>query len=221
MNALKSQRRLAASAAAVAALALTLVGGLPAHADEPAALDRISSGESTSTSYTDPGCVDALPTGADSSVCDITTTLSLGEPSAVTVADVLADDGLSASAKSEILATADARGVLAVSSNHWSQFVTGAVYTNTQNGTFYYNGSRAWVTGTYLGYTGSHACFTNYVVPPWGISNIAKSDSGGTSFRNLYCGWNVDQAGLFTTSWSMTATVYSDGTISGGGATVG
>lgn len=67
----------------------------------------------------------------------------------------------------------------------------------------------------------SHACFTNYVVAGWTISNVSKSDSGSTTARNLYCGWNVNQPAWITTSWSMTATVHTNGTISGAGATVG
>lgn len=52
-------------------------------------------------------------------------------------------------------------------------------------------------------------------------ASAALVDSGSTTARNLYCGWNVDQAGIFTSSFSMTATVHTNGTISGAGATVG
>ena len=146
------------------------------------------------------------------------TSASLDEPHLVSAMEVTGDAGLSKSQKSAILG---AMAAAAVYSNHWSQFTTGGAYTQTQNGTFYYNGSRVWVTQSYSGYVGSQACFTNYVVAGWGISNISKSDTGGTSSRSLYCGWNVTQPVLITTYASMTATVNASGSISGFGATVG
>lgn len=220
MKTLKNRALLGAFATAASAALVVIGAAMPAQAATTNSSDlaTIAAGQTSTGTLVDHTCLSA---GKAASDCTYTTGVSLGTPGSVTRAQVLADAGLSASQKSEILATASPNGTLAVSSNHWSQFVTGAVYTQTQNGTFYYNGSRVWVTQTYSGYTGSHACFTNYVVPPWGISNIAKSDSGSTTARNLYCGWNVDQAGIFTSSFSMTATVHTNGTISGAGATVG
>jgi len=187
----------------LAGSALMLCSGLPAHASTPqAAIDLIAPGESRVYESTDGN----------------STVLSLGEPVAVTAEDVARDSGLSPRAKAELTAAAAYAGV---SSNHWSQFVTGAAYTQTQNGTFYYNGSRVWVSESYAGYRGSHTCLTNYVVWPWSISNIAKSEWGGTGSRSMNCTWNVGQPGYLTTSWGMTATVYSNGTISGAGATRG
>lgn len=146
-------------------------------------------------------------------------TLELGMPSTVTAAQISEDEGLSAMAKSELLAAAAANPI---KSNHWSQFTTGGAYTQTQNGTFYYNGLRVWVTQPYSGYTGSHSCFTNYVVWPWAISNVSKSESGSTTTRNLKCGWNVKQPKILLTTYAeMTANLHSNGTISGFGGTVG
>ncbi len=147
------------------------------------------------------------------------TTLSLGQPDVVSTRDITDDESLSAKQKSELL-QASTRGT--VRSNHWSQFVTGIAYTNTQDGTFYYDGSRVWVTQTYAGKKGSHRCFSNYVISPYAITNISKSDSGSTTSRSLKCSWNVKQAGLpIVTSWSMTAVVSKAGGISGGGSSVG
>ncbi|UAJ80891.1 hypothetical protein IT072_07760 [Leifsonia sp. ZF2019] len=197
-------RRIAATGSAVlAGTALALGSGIPANAWTQAASDEfVTPGESRSFE------------GPDGN----STVLSLGEPVIVTAEDIAHDSGLSLLAKAELTAAAAYAGV---SSNHWSQFVTGAAYTQTQNGTFYYNGSRVWVSESYAGYRGSHACFTNYVVWPWSISNVAKSEWGGTSSRSMNCTWNVGQPGYLTTSWGMTATVYSNGTISGSGASRG
>jgi hypothetical protein len=165
--------------------------------------------------------VNLVTAGETQTVTDpsgLTTTIELGTPAAVTTAQIKADPGLTATQKNEILST---NAVAATKSNHWSQFTTGGSYTQTQNGTFYYNGSRVWVTQTYAGTSGSHACFTNYVVSPWAISNIAKSDSGSTTSRTLTCGWDVRQWTTFTSHAQMTATISKTGGISGFGATVG
>jgi len=146
----------------------------------------------------------------------LTTTIKLGTPTTVTAATIKADKGLTTQQKDEILST---QAVTA--SNHWSQFTTGGSYTQTQNGRFYYNGSRVWVTQTYAGSTGSHTCYTSYSVPPWTISGVSKSDGGSTTSRNLSCRWQVTQPFGIVTSASMTATLNKSGGISGFGATVG
>ena len=147
-----------------------------------------------------------------------TMTLEVGPAEQVTAADIAADSSLTAAQQEELL---EASAVAAVSSSHWSQFSSGITYTNTQNGTFYWNGSRVWVTQSYGGYTGTHRCFNNYTVTGWQIQNIEKSDSGSTTQRVLYCGWSVVQPTLITTGWSMTAYVNANGTVAGAGATKG
>lgn len=149
----------------------------------------------------------------------LTTGVSLGKPATVTLDEITKDASLSRRDRTELL---DAASRGAVRSNHWTQWTTGIAYTNTQDGTFYYNGSRVWVTQTYGGKRGSQRCFTNYVVSPYEISKIQKSDSGSTASRSLKCSWNVKQ-GVFpvTTSWSMTATVSKSGGISGLNASKG
>lgn len=147
-----------------------------------------------------------------------TMTIEMSEAEIVSASDIQSDKSLSAAQKQELLS---AQQNATIRSAHWSQATTGVVYTQTQNGTAYWNGSRVWVTQTYQGRNGSHACFTNYVVPPWSIKNIDKSDSGSTTQRTLRCGWNVMQAGILETSWSMTAKIDRNGKISGGGASIG
>jgi len=191
--------------AATAGTAALLLAGMaaPASAAEAPSPGVLSAGETQTVTDDASG---------------LTTTIELGTPESTTAAAIKGDAGLSATAKSEILA-ADA--VAAVSSNHWSQFTTGGAYTNTQNGTFYYDGSRVWVSETVQGTTGSHTCFSNYVAPGWTISNITTAESGSAAQRNLSCNWNVLQPVGVTTSASMTANLSANGTISGFGATVG
>lgn len=143
-------------------------------------------------------------------------TLEVGEAELVDVAAIKNDPNLTTVQRAELL---DAAPRAAVRSARWSQFTTGGSYTQTQNGTFYWNGSKVWVTSSYAGYVGSHACFTNYAITGWAIHGTNTSDTGGNASRNLTCGWNVTQPMWFTHYVSMTAIVYSNGTISGFGAT--
>lgn len=215
------KRGLLGSIAAAGGASLIALGAIaPAYADvqSPNPLGTIGAGESTTRSFIDESC---LSGGGEADQCSYTTGVSLGTPTTVTKADVVADEGLTDTQKAEILASAADKGRFAISSNRWSQFTTGVAYTQTQNGVFYYDGSRVWVTQNISGRQGSHTCFTNYVITGWGISNINKSDTGSSAARTLYCGWNVNQPAWVTTSWSMTATVRPNGTISGAGATIG
>lgn len=141
---------------------------------------------------------------------------TLGTPQTASVQQIENDPTLTSAQKTELATLAAAA---AVSSNHYSQFTTGGAYTVTHNGTFYYNGSRVWVGSTYLGYTGSHNCFINYA-PGISITNIGCSESGGPTQRDMYMQWTVG-VGPFAYGVNMTAKLYTNGTISGFGATVG
>lgn len=146
----------------------------------------------------------------------VTVVTTLGEEEVVTAADISADSSLTTAQKSELTALAAAA---TIKSNHYSQFTTGAAYTVTQNGTFYYDGTRVWVGTTTSGYKGSHSCFINYAAGV-SISNIVCSESGTTARRDMYMGWNVNVA-VVTYYYDMTAKLYANGTISGFGGTVG
>jgi hypothetical protein len=103
----------------------------------------------------------------------------------------------------------------------YSQFTTGAAYTRTHNGKFYYNGDRVWVTQTVSGLKGSHSCFTNYTVG-LSITGTGCSDTGGTTWRTLRDTWTVGWSPSVPFSYSVTmaCTVYKNGTIAGPGATL-
>lgn len=146
--------------------------------------------------------------------CGVTLASSGAAVAEVEASALRTTPGLTPTQRREIL---EAAPRATVRSAHWSQFVTGAAYTNTQDGTFYWDGSRVWVTQSYSGYRGTHRCFTNYVLAGWQVTNISKSDTGSTTSRSLYCGWNVVQPMWITTSWSMTATVNRNGGVTGVG----
>lgn len=77
--------------------------------------------------------------------------------------------------------------------------------------------TKAWVGTSYLGYTGSHHCTVNYAVGVT-ITLVSCSESGATSYRNMYYGYNVTVQ-FITYGYSATATVKSNGTATGFGVT--
>ena len=198
----------------------TLLAGAAAL---PAGASTLAASETT---YIVPECVQqvkaaiAAGTANGTSVedCEVTTGASTGKAFVVTPADIKTSSTLSTSDKSSMLA---ASATAAITGKHWSQFTTGGAYTRTQNGTFYYNGSRVWVTVSYSGYTGSHNCFTNVSIG-FNLTGGSCNESGSTTSRSMYSDWTVNPNGTFIEyGVSMTAILDSGGGISGFGATVG
>lgn len=206
--------RTAIAACITATAALTLVAAAPGNAEE-------TTPSSTTSSVYVPDCLAQITAHPEAGLsrddCKVTNTIQLEGAFTATAADI-DSSALSAEDKAEIL-NRKARG--AITARHWSQFTTGGSYTRTHNGTFYYDGSRVWVTTQTSGYTGSHQCFTNYSVG-FNLTGTACNESGSTSARNLYSAWDVNPNGTFVVyNVSMTATVKANGTITGFGATVG
>lgn len=102
------------------------------------------------------------------------------------------------------LRTAVATG--AVRSKRYSQSLTGAAWTATQSGTFYYDGQRVWVGSAYRGRTGSHHCNVNYAVG-FGLSLQNCSESGSNTQRNMYQSWYVSPLKVGV-GWSAGSTIY-------------
>lgn len=203
----------------VALLATTAILGvtaLPANASE----------SSNSSTYYVADCVRQVASllasqpssGASKEDCKVTTGISTGGTFTVTADQIAASPELTAAQKTQ-MARAAAAG--AITGQHWSQFTTGAAYTRTQNGTFYYDGTYAWVTQPQNGFVGSQQCFTSYSVG-FNLTGTSCSDSGTPTERYLYSGWDVNPNGTsIVYNVSMQATVYANGNISGFGATVG
>ncbi len=120
-------------------------------------------------------------------VCTITTQTRIDSASIATPTAIESDAGLSADQKSSLLV---AGAAATIHSAHYSQATFGAAYTQTQDGTFYYDGTRVWVTVTTSGLKGTHYCVTNYAVGV-SITNESCSESGSSSVRNMYDQWRV------------------------------
>lgn len=159
--------------------------------------------------------IEAIPgtTATDLSFCDMTTTTELGDERPVSVADIQAESELSKSEKKSLVAAAAAG---TVRSKHYSKFVTGGAYTVTQNGTFYYDGSRAWATKPYRGYQGTQNCFVNYAVGA-SITTNSCSDSGTNARRDMWYRYTVSVAfkgSPVSYGYSLKQSLYANGSTS-------
>ena len=145
----------------------------------------------------------------DAEDCRVTTTTRTSEGRKATAAAVSSDRSLSSAQRSSLL-TAMSSGP--VYSKHFSWFTTGGAYTVTHNGTFYYNGWKAWVGESFAGYQGHHACFVNYSAGL--LINPQVCGESGTDFsRDLQYKWQVAWPWL-SYSVQHLGHVYSNGTTS-------
>lgn len=84
----------------------------------------------------------------------------------------------------------------------YSQTISQITDQERQYGTFYFNGSKAWVTVTYAGYTGDHRCTLDYAAG-YGVSLTDCSDNAWGSGRSERMSWIMSPLGL-PISWTET-----------------
>jgi hypothetical protein len=145
--------------------------------------------------------------GVSADACTATVVTKSSAASRVTAADLVqAKATLSAS---EYASLAAAVASATVYHKAYSQTISQITDQEEQYGTFYYNGSRAWVTVSYAGHKGSHYCVVNYAVG-YTITKDYCTDGGSTSKRTLTMVWNV-AVGLIANgpiSWTETYKMY-------------
>ncbi|MEY3846278.1 MAG: hypothetical protein RJA66_545 [Actinomycetota bacterium] len=169
-------------------------------------------GGSESRTYQSKECETALrsvkvPNAATpaSDVCRITVPTSYSDAKSITLADIqTAKSGLSVT---EFASLAQAVTAGTVKSRYYSQQMNHITDSETQSGTFYYDGVRAWVTSSYRGFSGSHRCMIDWAVG-FGVSPQNCYESGSTSERVLYQQWLMTPfLHGFPVSWSETYTL--------------
>ncbi len=139
-------------------------------------------------------------------ICTTTLTLTTSAPQTATVADIQVARTVLSPNDYQSLVVAAAAGT--VHSKHFSQFQNNGTDSQPQFGTFYYDGSRAWLTQTYRGYNGYHTCQVDYSVG-YDITNTACTDSGSPSQRMLTMTWLFKPLGIGgVLSWSETHKMY-------------
>lgn len=95
-----------------------------------------------------------------------------------------------------------------VKSRAYSQSINNLTDSETQNGTFYYDGVRAWVTTPYRGVVGSHRCYVNWAVG-YALALQGCFESGSTSERVLSQQWLFTPfINGFPVSWSETYSIH-------------
>lgn len=180
---------------AVSAGAMAMIFGAVAVAPASAATGSASTIVVSSSTTTNSECVAAVTaaqSAGDTSVsldsCTSTVTLSESPEEAVTADDLAQAKRALSSAKFAQLQAAAAAGT--VKKKNYSQGFNNITDKQSQSGTFYYDGSRAWVTAKYRGYQGTHHCEVNWAVG-YVVEEKACSESGTNAQRDLYVKWHI------------------------------
>jgi hypothetical protein len=156
---------------------------------------------------------DAGDTSVSLDSCTSTVTLSESPEETVTAADLAQARQTLSSTKFAQLQTAAAAGT--VKKKNYSQGFNNITDKQSQSGTFYYDGSRAWVTQTYRGHQGTHHCEVNWSVG-YVVEEKACSESGTNAQRDLYVKWHfsaIPSGGLVNWDESHTMHVNKTGRI--------
>jgi hypothetical protein len=169
-------------------------------------------GGSESKTYQSKECESALlslvaseAAALSSDVCRVTVTTRYSDAKSITLADIQA--GKAGLSVNEFTSLAQAVTAGNVKSRYYSQQMNHITDSETQSGTFYYDGVRAWVTSSYRGFSGSHRCMIDWAVG-FGVSPQNCYESGSTSERVLYQQWLMTPFLLgFPVSWSETYTL--------------
>lgn len=178
---------------AAAAIACGLLIGSQAPAMAAPSRDVVNEATEKTSKKVIPDCLAAVAKakGAAATLmkpdCEVTTTSKTGMAKRVFASDIKADTSLKETDRTEMV---QALSYGAVYAKHFSWFTTGGGYTVTHNGTFYYNGWKAWATSSYAGYSGSHYCFVNYAVMV-SINTQQCYEVGNDFERDFYFQWQV------------------------------
>lgn len=138
-------------------------------------------------------------------VCKETITTVLGQSRTTTFSDIASISTKLSSADRASLTAAVATGT--VKSRGYSQKVNNLTDSETQSGTFYYDGSRVWVTSSYRGLAGSHRCTVDWSVG-YSVSLQGCYESGTTNVITLSQQWLFTPfVNGFPLSWSETYSI--------------
>jgi hypothetical protein len=138
-------------------------------------------------------------------ICKVQVVTSYSDAKKISVSDVQHLKGSLSASDYDSLSKAAVAGT--VRSRFYLQQVNHITDSETQSGTFYYDGVRAWVTNTYRGMTGSHLCMIDWAVG-FGVTPQNCYESGSTSMRILSQQWLMSPfLNGFPISWSETYTL--------------
>lgn len=167
----------------------------PVAVASPADGSNTDAGETlASATVTNQDCIDAIAaavadgvSGLSADTCTTTVTLQATASVPVSMSDLAPAKSSLGGDEYTSLITSAAAGTL--KRKTYSQQMNNITDSETQYGTFYYDGSHAWVTSTYRGYKGSHFCKVDWA-GAYAVTSRGCSESGSTSQRNLTAHWN-------------------------------
>jgi hypothetical protein len=212
--------RVGMSLIVAAVLAVAATTGIGAATASAAPAPSTGYSVVSSVTNTNSACLTAVKkaitqgeTSVSASVCTTTVTLSATAPQATTVAEIAPLKSSLSASEYQSLAVAAAAG--AVQHKSYSQQENNTTDSETQYGTFYYDGSHAWVTVTYRGAQGSHLCRLD-----WSVGYVIElkgcTEDGTTGTRNLHAHWHfsaIPSGGIVNWDEIYTMHVNSAGTI--------
>jgi hypothetical protein len=149
-------------------------------------------------------------TALPSDLCKRTITTNLGATHVLLTSELQSVS--SSLSGSDYLALKASVAAGTVKSRDYSQAINNGTDSETQNGTFYYDGVRAWVTSSYRGVVGSHRCAVNWTVG-YSVALQGCFESGSTSDRVLSQQWLFTPFfNGFPLSWSETYSMHVNAT---------
>ena len=204
-------------AALLTVIAVTLSSGINASG---ASAD---SGAATSTTQTNASCAAAVSSARargyfdiPAGMCTTVVTTSVGPATVVTAAAL--KGAVSRLSTDEYSALSKALSAGTVKSKTYSLTMHQLTDQETQKGTFFYDGTQAWVTASHRGFSGLHTCSVDYA-GIYSVTNTGCSDTGSLTSRKLQMNWNVSVAfkgGPVSWGESFTMHVSASGAISNG-----
>lgn len=155
--------------------------------------------------YENPDCKQLFSEGANS--CEVKTTLFVSEEQTVQLEEIQhlrsTMNAFEFSTFSEKVAAGE------VKSKNYNQQINQISDSQTQRGTFYYDGEQAWVTDTYKGYTGFHECVVDWAVA-YGVELRDCSESGSLQERRLNMTWHYRPLANPLLGWDESYSLYVD-----------
>lgn len=205
-----------ARATACAALVLaSLAAASEAYANQGETLS--DKGGATTIQTVNKNCEAALKLAAvwsrekfTANVCKVDVTTSYSDARTLTLSDIMSVKDSLSDSDFDSLSRAVTAGT--VKSRAYLQQMNHITDSETQSGTFYYDGARAWVISSYRGSTGSHRCMIDWAV---GFSVAPQNcyETGTLNERGLSQQWLMTPLlNGFPVSWSETYTMHVNAT---------
>jgi hypothetical protein len=146
-----------------------------------------------------------------SELCRVSVVTTYGDPEVADIADIADISTARLKISKSDFAHLRAAAVLGtLRSRTYSQQRNNITDSETQSGTFYYDGTRAWVATSYRGVSGSHRCSLDWAAG-YSVALQGCFDTGSTSQRTIAQQWLFTPfVNGFPLTWSETYSIKVD-----------